>query len=302
MQFPVPSYALYGDPTQAEWENGFSFEWIPSRSSRYQWEIQAHRHEGLLQILFLTKGRGQVQIEQAWHALEAPCAVLVPAGTVHGFRFSPSVDGPVVTVAQAPLEHLLAFISPQACAVIRSARVFDLRANSVYAESLMPLFLELEREARLMAPHSRALGLTLLVALSIQLQRLVGQVGAQNAPGNGPDTRKSLRVQKFRSLLDQHFREHWTLGQYAVLLGLSAGQLSRICRDMAGVPGSQLIAARVLGEAQRELAYGTASIKQIASSLGFQDEAYFSRFFRQRCACSPREFRRNAVEKLMAQQ
>jgi AraC family transcriptional regulator, transcriptional activator of pobA len=300
MYLSVPSYALYGDPASQEWENGFSFEWIPSRSARYQWEIQAHRHEGMLQVLYLTKGDGQVQIEQGWHSLKAPCVVLLPAGTVHGFRFTPQVDGPVLTLAQGPLEHFLSVLAPAANQLLRSPRIVVLDdCPAAHVEGLMPLFLELEREARILAPASRAFALSIAIALCIQLQRVAGIALTMEAAINTASMRKSSRVQKFRHLVHAHFREHWSLQAYADLLGLSAGQLTRLCKEVTGQTGSELIAARLLAEAQRELAYGSNSIKQIAASLGFQDEAYFSRFFRERCGQTPREFRCNAVQKLL---
>ena len=39
-----------------------------------------------------------------------------------------------------------------------------------------------------------------------------------------------------------------------------------------------VINARVVHEAQRELVYSSLSIKQVAAELGFDDEAYFGRF------------------------
>jgi AraC-like DNA-binding protein len=55
------------------------------------------------------------------------------------------------------------------------------------------------------------------------------------------------------------------------------------------------VSARILHEAQRELVYSVDSIKQLASLLGFTDEAYFTRFFRKQTGTSPTEFRKNAL-------
>jgi AraC family transcriptional activator of pobA len=49
---------------------------------------------------------------------------------------------------------------------------------------------------------------------------------------------------------------------------------------------------RLLIEAERQLRYTSLSIAQIAYHLGFQDPAYFSRFFTIRMRLSPRQFRR----------
>ena len=51
-------------------------------------------------------------------------------------------------------------------------------------------------------------------------------------------------------------------------------------------------------EAQRELIYTNASIKQIADGLGFEDESYFGRFFRKQTGFRPTEFRKMARSRL----
>jgi AraC family transcriptional activator of pobA len=48
---------------------------------------------------------------------------------------------------------------------------------------------------------------------------------------------------------------------------------------------------RLLVEAERQLRYTTMSIAQIAYHLGFEDPAYFSRFFARHAQLAPRLFR-----------
>jgi AraC family transcriptional activator of pobA len=52
-----------------------------------------------------------------------------------------------------------------------------------------------------------------------------------------------------------------------------------------------LVHLRLLVEAERQLRYTTMSISQIAYYLGFEDPAYFSRFFSRLTKESPRVFR-----------
>ena len=52
-----------------------------------------------------------------------------------------------------------------------------------------------------------------------------------------------------------------------------------------------MIRDRVVREARRNLVYTNLSISTIASALGFDDPAYFSRTFAQATGLSPREFR-----------
>ena len=78
-------------------------------------------------------------------------------------------------------------------------------------------------------------------------------------------------------------------------LGITPGQLSRLCREVLGISSLDIVKARVIQEAQRLLVYTGNSIKQIAYALGFADETYFCRVFRKHTALSPREFRLKAM-------
>jgi AraC family transcriptional regulator, transcriptional activator of pobA len=44
-------------------------------------------------------------------------------------------------------------------------------------------------------------------------------------------------------------------------------------------------------EAKRQLAYSQRSVKEICYELGFEDPAYFSRFFRNHTGYAPHDFR-----------
>ena len=81
------------------------------------------------------------------------------------------------------------------------------------------------------------------------------------------------------------------LQAYAEHLGITPGQLTRLCREVLGHSSLEVINARIVHEAQRELVYTRSSIKQVADHLGFVDEAYFTRFFRKHTSQTPREFR-----------
>lgn len=61
-----------------------------------------------------------------------------------------------------------------------------------------------------------------------------------------------------------------------------------------------VINARLVHEAQRDLVYTSNSIQQLADSLGFADETYFGRFFRKHTGLSPRAFRLKALEAMRA--
>jgi AraC-like DNA-binding protein len=176
-----------------------------------------------------------------------------------------------------------------------------MHAQGRHAPALMPLFEAITRETRLHTPGELAAGSALLMALFVQIARLADLLlddPADPATARGDRPRKAAQVERFRALLDQHFRERWPVERYAQELGISAGQLTRLCRDQLGQSALDVINARVLHEAERELVYSILGVKQIAGLLGFADEAYFGRFFKKHTGRTPSEFRAVAKERL----
>ena len=218
--------------------------------------------------------------------------VLIPAQNVHSFRFTPDIDGPVVTAAQKPLESMAAVLMPELMAVLRRPAVLTLDESSRHWEALMPLFYGIERESRMHAVGQVAAGMSLLLTLLVQVARLSNVLEPAPMANN---SRKAQQIERFRALVDEHFRQRWPIASYASEMGLTAGHLTRLCREVLNVSSQDVVNARILHEAQRELVYSVDSIKQLASLLGFTDEAYFTRFFRKQTGTSPTEFRKNAL-------
>lgn len=294
----IPNYALYGDQATPAWASLFNFEWIPQRSAPYQWTIQPHRHDAFVQLLHLTAGSAEVQIDDRVHRAIAPCLVLIPAGHVHGFHFAQDVDGPVVTATQKTLESLASVVMPELLPTLRRPRVVSLQDEMRYVDQLMPLFLALERESRTPASGQVAASMSLLMALMVQVDRLCQMVDAETPPPGQAPSRRGRQIERFRALVDQHFRVQRSVPFYASALNITAGQLTRLCRECLGLSSLDVINARILHEAQRELVYTHLSVKQLASELGFEDDAYFSRFFRKHTGLSPKAFRARALAQI----
>lgn len=118
--------------------------------------------------------------------------------------------------------------------------------------------------------------------------------------GQGPVTRDSARMQALETLIAAHFREHRPVGFYAARVGVSAAQLNRLARREAGASVSQLLARRMLETARRDLIFTPTPVQAIAYSLGFQDPAYFNRFFRRQTGITPGAYRETERRRLAA--
>lgn len=284
----IPNYALYGESVQPVWHDALHVESVSLRSGAYHWEIAPHRHEGLLQILYLQRGSGQVRLDGECLRAVAPCVILVPAQIVHGFQWDGAVEGEVITAVQPPLFSMAAALSPCLVNQLLQPRVVAMPDWSTADNPLLPLFAGLREEYHSRAQNHLACSMGLLVALLAQILR---QDSTQQ-PTSGPGaSRRSQQMVHFRELVDMHFRQHLGVRDYAEQLGMTQTTLARACLDQLGMTPMTLINSRLVLEAKRELAYSALSVKQIAHELGFNDVAYFSRFFRKQMGMTPGEYR-----------
>ncbi|MPQ46708.1 helix-turn-helix domain-containing protein [Marinifilum sp. N1E240] len=86
---------------------------------------------------------------------------------------------------------------------------------------------------------------------------------------------------KFKQLIDENYRDKKNVSSYADMLNLNPSCLNEISKKTTGVTAGELIRGRVIKEAKKMLFGSDLHTKEIAYDLGFQDPAYFSRFFKK---------------------
>ena len=287
----IPYYALYGESTPPVWHDSLHVESISLRSGTYNWEIAAHRHDGLLQILYLQSGEGEVLLDNQRVKVKAPCLLFIPEQIVHGFAWHGRVDGHVITAVQHPLENIVQALSPSLLPQIQKPCITALPHWEPADNPLEPLYRALYEEYHNRGREHVASSMALLLALVIQMLRLSEHT--DGLPAHHHD-RRSQQIIAFRELVNRHFREHLSLNDYANRLGITVVTLGRLCHEQLGMTPMALLNARLILEAKRELAHSSQSVKQIAHGMGYFDVGYFSRFFRKHSQLSPSEFRLQA--------
>ena len=120
----------------------------------------------------------------------------------------------------------------------------------------------------------------LLYASKIKLKRF----------GNVNLNMLSQVVTDFQNLLDQQYEREHSAQYYSDELNISPKGLNKAVKKELGQTVSELIKEKLIIEAKRELYSKDLSVKEIAFKLGFEDPAYFSRFFKKETSHSPREY------------
>jgi len=97
-------------------------------------------------------------------------------------------------------------------------------------------------------------------------------------------------VADFQNLLDQQYEREHNVQFYADALHITPKGLNKAVKKELGRTVSDLIKEKLVIEAKRELYLKDRSVKEIAFKLGFDDPAYFSRFFKKETTHSPKEY------------
>lgn len=286
----LPLFHLYGDPPDDAAFDFIHIETIASRSSVHDWTIRAHRHRNLSQLLLIEKGGGDMIFETMTLSFASPVAILVPATTAHGFRFTPQVtDGWIVSFT----DDVAAALGDQSGEALK-------RLKAVAANPIVPLAGEGEvtrlsalcadmREEGLLAREGYRLAMRALLALiAIEVVRLAV---SRARSGTVTLTRADAHVEELRRLLEQHFRKERLISFYAEKLAMTPDRLNDHVKRATGVTAGHLIRQRVLTEAKRQLVFTSQAIHEIAYDLAFSDPSHFTRFFRKQTGMTPQAFR-----------
>lgn len=285
---PVPSYRLYRESREEAADFWLHCETIPARTHLHNYEISAHRHDALFQIFLVTEGSGELVGEEASQPFEAPCALFIAPGAVHGFRYRRDVDGIVVTALAERLRTITHADRRIATFATRN-NIVPLSGGDDAGRARLAL-LDIERELELPAPGRVALLEAYMATAIICLARASGSFEEED-DRDAATHRDDERVERFLSLVTTHMREHRPVAFYADRLGVSQTHLNRLIRRSTGLSAQALIARRMLEAARRDLIFTPSPVQKIAYALGFSDPAYFNRFFRRHTGVTPGAYR-----------
>ncbi|MGB6008534.1 helix-turn-helix domain-containing protein [Castellaniella sp.] len=286
----IPLYSLYGQIDTAAELRFLHLESLESRNRVYGWDIRPHRHHDLYQLIWVDEGEGTVMLDEQTLSLRAPVLISIPPPIVHGFRWRPDTKGLILTIADGFVADLA---KQSGDAAVHSAlgRLLTItgevdpgsigRLRGLF-ETILDEYIH-DRVCRGTAISGNVL---MLFAEVARLRHLSLQKDAHE------DSGRLALYRRFKELVETHYRDSWRVADYALALATTERNLRRVSFDLVGQPPVRILHQRILLEAKRNLLYTEKTVAEIGYDLGFEDPAYFTRFFARNEDLTPAAFRR----------
>lgn len=99
------------------------------------------------------------------------------------------------------------------------------------------------------------------------------------------------QLKKFEELVEQNYETEHYPKFYADQLSISPNYLNALCKKERNKTAGVIIRERILLEAKRLLVNSTLDISEISFLLGFEDNSYFTKFFKSQTQLTPKQFR-----------
>lgn len=131
----------------------------------------------------------------------------------------------------------------------------------------------------------------LLKRLIIKLTRL----GKEQHLNQTPENSEYNLIRNFNLLVEEHYKEHHQVQDYANMLNKSPKTLSNLFLKYQSDSPLKLIQERIALEAKRLVRYSDKSTAEVGYELGFEEPAHFSRFFKKLVGESPTAFKRSQL-------
>lgn len=250
--------------------------------------LVAHSHSFYHLALF-TAGSGTQTIDFEQFDIKPGDIYFMIPGQVHSWHFTSLADGYVVNFSDNLLrsfitnpEYLEQFSFLRGVARDSIIALEDKTRQHVI-ELLEQLVAEVNKKDEYSMDMIRCTLLTMFIAISRRY----------TAPENKqlPDPRMII-LSAFRKLVNERYAELKLPKDYAALLFITPNRLNALCNELLGKPAGQVIRERILLEAKRLLINAKLSVAEVAYKLNFEDNSYFTRFFKKYVGLTPKEFRR----------
>ncbi|WP_461536468.1 4-hydroxyphenylacetate catabolism regulatory protein HpaA [Spongorhabdus nitratireducens] len=256
-------------------------------------DMPVHRHAQYVQIHFIDRGDIHFHMDDKVFHTTGPTCFYTPASVPHSFLTDDDARGHVLTIHQSFIWQLMKESQDQ----LFSARLaMGICIDHTSLDDHQQLqWIQLNRTLQLLGDEwkrsepGKDLAVEALVRMVLLCLIRLSDSKAESTCVNSDDLHLFNR---FSTLVEEHYQQHWQLARYTQRLGVSESRLNQLCQQISNSSPKKLIHDRMIKEAKRMLTFTKQSASDIGYGLGFSDPAYFSRFFKKHAGITAQNYRK----------
>ena len=253
-----------------------------------------HRHD-FFEVLYLQKGSGYHVIDANKYEIKPPCVFFMSPGQAHKLELSHDIEGFIFIFTS---DFYLLNRSNQN-SLIEFPFFYTIHQDNP------PLLLENENDIRFLetlfrqsiAEISRP-GDNFQEMLRSILDLILTTCAAryqvnENMLNKG---KGQILVKRFFHLVEENHQKNLSLSDYSGMIGVTPNHLTQTVKLLTGKTSSQIIKAKQLLEIKRLLVHTNLSVSEIANQLNFEDQSYFTKFFKRETGMTPIQYRSDSFK------
>ena len=282
----IPVRKLSHPPEEPDLVGNFGIRRIEEIVKGHEMVQPLHRHDFYF-VLFVASGKGQHVIDFESYEVGRQSVFFMRPGQVHELILEEGSTGYLI---QFTLDFHALKESSSIQLLRKAGKTNHYKIHSEGFSKMDSILAAMLEEFRMKAEgFLEVLKAQLAIFLTLLLRF---QPHQKDAPVAKIASYKQERLDAFLALLETNYANHKSVPAYSEMLNLSAYQLNAITKTYVGKTGSQIIQEYGILESKRYLLATTNQVKEIAYLLGYDDVAYFIRFFKEHTGYSPEAFRK----------
>ena len=253
-----------------------------------------HRHD-FFEVLYLLKGSGFHVIDTNKYEIKPPCVFFMSPGQAHKLELSNDIEGFIFiftadfyllnrsnqnTLIEFPFFYTIHQDNPPL--------LLENENDIHFLESLFRQGIAEIRDAE--ESNTEMLRSILDLILTTCAARYQVTESLLNK-GKG-----QILVKRFFHLVEENHQKNLSMSDYSGMIGVTPNHLTQTVKLLTGKTSSQIIKAKQLLEIKRLLVHTNLSVSEIANQLNFEDQSYFTKFFKRETGFTPIQFRSDSFK------
>ena len=253
-----------------------------------------HRHD-FFEVLYLHKGSGSHVIDGNKYKIKPPCVFFMSPGQAHKLELSYDIEGYIFIFTSdfyllnrrnqnSLIEFPFFYTINQDNPPLLLGNESDIRfLEGLFRQSIIEIDHSGDYAPEMLRP------ILDLILTTCAVRYPVNESLQNNRKGQ-------ILVKKFFHLIEENNQKNLSLSDYARMIGITANHLTQTVKELTGKTSLQIVKAKKLLEIKRLLVHTNLNVSQIADQLNFEDQSYFSKFFKRETGLTPLQYRFEAMK------